>query len=87
MSRGPAQMECTLMGEGRQVPPETAEQIREKIFNPTPAITHCPCGHSLGKCVVVTVTSACKFIDMPLYGEFLRTVPEWFLRVLAKADQ
>ncbi len=64
---------------------ETDEQIRERIFNPTPAITHCPCGHSLAKCVSVTVTDDCVFPDSPNYMEFLKTVPEWFLRVLAKA--
>ena len=64
---------------------ETAEQIHERIFNPTPAITHCPCGHSLVKCVSVTVTDDCVFFDSPHYMEFLKTVPEWFLEALANA--
>ncbi len=64
------------------MPPETVEQIHERIWNPSPAITHCPCGHTLGKCL--SLTASCEFVHHAHYAEFLLTTPEWFVRALAE---
>ena len=77
--------EKTLKEVSNRVLLEELGQIHERIWNPKPAITHCPCGHSLEKCLSVTVTSACIFNDSHRYAEFLKTTPEWFVRELAEA--
>ena len=58
-------------------------RAHEQNWNPTPTITQCPCGHSLEKCLSVTVTDACTFNDKLQYAEFLKTTLEWFVRALA----
>ncbi len=62
------------------MPPETVSQIHERIWNPLPVITHCPCGHALGKCL----TADCEFVNHAHFAEFLKTTPEWFVRALAE---
>ena len=60
---------------------ETSEQIRSRIWNPLPEITHCPCGHPLGECLRIAVSGeGCRTLDTH-YPEFLETVPDWFLLV------
>ena len=60
---------------------ETRSQIRARIFNPLPAITHCPCGHPLGECLRIAVSGeGCRTLDT-YYSEFLEMVPDWFLLV------
>ena len=58
---------------------ETRDQIRSRIFNPLPEITHCSCGHSLEKCLRIAVSGEkCRTMKTH-YREFLETVPDWFL--------
>ncbi len=58
---------------------ETRDQIRERIWNPLPVITHCSCGHPLKECLRIAVSGeGCRTLDTH-YPEFLETVPEWFL--------
>ena len=58
---------------------ETRDQIRERIFNALPAITHCSCGHPLEECLRIAISGeGCRTLDT-YYSEFLKTVPEWFL--------
>ena len=64
---------------------ETVDQIRDRIFNPKPAITHCPCGHSLERCLKISTGGGGVCTSDAHYSEFLKMVPEWFLEVLAEA--
>ncbi len=57
---------------------ETSEQIRGRIWNPLPEITHCSCGHPLGECLWIAVSGRCRTLDTH-YLEFLEMVPDWFL--------
>ena len=58
---------------------ETRDQIGGRIFNPSPAITHCSCGHPLEECLRIAISGeGCRTLDT-YYSEFLKTVPEWFL--------
>lgn len=60
---------------------ETRDQIRERIWNPLPEITHCPCGHHLKECLRITVSGEeCRILDT-YYSEFLETVPDRFLLI------
>ena len=60
---------------------ETVEQIGERIFNPSPAITHCSCGHPLEECLRIAISGeGCRTLDT-YYSEFLEMVPDWFLLV------
>ena len=62
-------------------PAGTVEQIRGRIFNPSPTITHCPCGRSLGECLRIAVSGeGCRTLDTH-YQEFLEMVPDWFLLI------
>ena len=58
---------------------ETSEQIRGRIFNPLPEITHCTCGHALEECLWIAVSGkGCRTMKTH-YLEFLEMVPDWFL--------
>ncbi len=61
---------------------ETGDQIRARIFNgsgPSPAITHCSCGHPLEECLrIVFFGEGCRTLEDAYYSEFLKTVPDWF---------
>ena len=66
---------------------ETAEEMHERIFNPSPVITHCPCGFSLEKCLSMSIANEeCRTFLDDHYDEFLKTVPERYLRALADSE-
>ncbi len=66
-------------GEGEMKSAESVDQIHGRVFNPPPAITHCPCGHPLEECLRVSISGeGCRILDT-YYSEFLKMVPDWFL--------
>ncbi len=62
---------------------ETPEEIHERIYNPSPAVTHCPCGEVLESCVDVIARGGCSFSNRGHYSEFLKMTPEWYVRAIA----
>lgn len=63
---------------------ESIDQICERIHNPQPALTHCPCGYPLATCLGIIGRERCRMLESQEV-EFLKMVPEWYLTVLAKA--